>query len=150
MLRNLATASAIKAAVFRFGTPAIRFSHLFIGMRILEASARLIESAIFSVTSPRSESAITIPIGPMITSALRQATATGFSPVAAFFAPALIMEAVAVAFVPIAVRFTFGNWDKISFQALKGGRQMKVMELHNVKKIFDDTLLVLKGSESTR
>ena len=42
------------------------------------------------------ESAMTMPIGPMIRSASRQATRTGFSPVAPMAAPAFIIAAVAL------------------------------------------------------
>ena len=73
------------------------------------ASAFATASAIGSVTSPSKESAITIPIGPMIMSAFRQATITGFSPVAAFFAPAFNIVAVAIEFVPIAVIIILEN-----------------------------------------
>ena len=48
------------------------------------------------VISPKRESAMTMPIGPMIRSASRQATRTGFSPVAPMAAPAFIIAAVAV------------------------------------------------------
>lgn len=54
------------------------------------------------VISPKRESAMTMPIGPMIRSASRQATRTGFSPVAPMAAPAFIIAAVAVVLAPSA------------------------------------------------
>ncbi len=47
--------------------------------------------------------------GEMIKSASRQATSTGFSPVAPKSAPALSMAAVAVALVPDGIQFTVGQ-----------------------------------------
>ena len=64
--------------------------------------------AIAAVISPRSASAMTIPTGPMITSALRLQTITGFSPVAATSAPAFSMADVARLLVPTAVMYCSG------------------------------------------
>ena len=54
------------------------------------------------VISPSKESAITIPIGPMMMSAVRLPTMAGFSPVAPASAPAFSMAAVAMLLVPMA------------------------------------------------
>ena len=58
--------------------------------------------AIVAVISPIRESAITMPIGPMIRSAFLALTITGFSPVAPYEAPAFNMAEVAMLLVPIA------------------------------------------------
>ena len=47
------------------------------------ASAWPTAAAIRGVTSPKRASAMTMPMGPMMTSAFRQATRVGFSPLAA-------------------------------------------------------------------
>jgi len=66
-------------------------------------------SAMARVISPRRESAMTIPIGPMITSASRLATRTGFSPVAPASAPAFNMAEVAMELVPMAMTERLGK-----------------------------------------
>ena len=66
-------------------------------------------TAMAGVTSPSRESADKMPRGPMIKSASRQATSTGFSPVAPKSAPALSMAAVAVALVPMAYSSQLGS-----------------------------------------
>ena len=58
--------------------------------------------------SPISASAITMPSGPRITSARRQATSRAFSPVAPWAAPPLSMAEVAKLLVPMAVSSTSG------------------------------------------
>ena len=63
-------------------------------------------TAILEVTSPYNESAITIPIGPIIISASLEQTTTGFSPVATTSALALSIASVASALVPIAITST--------------------------------------------
>jgi len=66
-------------------------------------------TAIAGVTSPISASAITMPTGPAITSAARDATIAAFSPVAARLAPAFSIAEVANAFVPTAVISASGS-----------------------------------------
>ena len=60
-------------------------------------------AAIAGVISPRSPSATSRPMGPIMIFTCLQATITGFSPVAASSAPALIMAEVAIALVPMAL-----------------------------------------------
>lgn len=82
---NIASESRSERDIF--STPAINVSHLFIGINILFALLLPIAAAMLGVTSPISASAITIPTGPTIISALRLATAAAFSPVAAVTDP---------------------------------------------------------------
>ena len=60
------TASRISAAKVWLPTPAIMLRHLFTGMRTRIAVLSPTAAAIFAVTSPFRESAITIPTGPVI------------------------------------------------------------------------------------
>lgn len=64
-------------------TPTTILSQRFTGIKILFALLCHTATAIRGVISPSMESAITIPTGPMITSARAEATTTEFSPVAA-------------------------------------------------------------------
>ena len=63
-------------------TPATRLSHWFRGMRIRRARACPTATAMAGEISPIRASAMTMPRGPKITSARRQATSRAFSPVA--------------------------------------------------------------------
>ena len=63
------------------------------------------------VISPSMESAMTIPMGPMIKSASRLPVITGFSPVAPASAPAFNIAAVAVLLVPSARTGSSGHTD---------------------------------------
>ena len=65
-----------------YGAPTIKFEQMFIGISTRSASLCATARAMFGVISPNNESAMTIPIGPEITSAFRHPTITAFSPVA--------------------------------------------------------------------
>ena len=75
-------------------------------------------AAMAGVISPIMESAITIPSGPTITSAVRHATSTAFSPVPPRFAPAFIIVLVAMLFVPAATISASGRRARIGFYEL--------------------------------
>ena len=73
------------------GTPTTMLSQWLMGMSTRVASLWQTAAAIAGVISPSSESAMTMPMGPTMTSARRQLTTTAFSPVAARDAPARSM-----------------------------------------------------------
>ena len=95
-------------------TPATRVSQRLTGMSTRAARLWPTATAMAGVTSPSSASAMTMPMGPAITSALRQATMTAFSPVAALRAPALSMLDVAMLLVPTAMSSAPGSLSVIS------------------------------------
>lgn len=71
--------------------------------------ARPTAAAMAGVTSPSMASAMTMPRGPTMMSAVRQATTTAFSPVAARCGPALSIAEVAAELVPTAVTAASGQ-----------------------------------------
>jgi len=101
--------SAIRLSIPILSVPAMVVLHLVIGISILCASDDPIAAAILGVISPCSESAITMPIAPMIIFDLRDATITGFSPVAIASGALESIELVANELVPIASTKIFGN-----------------------------------------
>ena len=76
------TALSSSRATGSSATPATRLSHWFRGMRIRRARACPTATAMAGEISPIRASAMTMPRGPKITSARRQATSRAFSPVA--------------------------------------------------------------------
>ena len=76
------TALSSNRATGSSATPATRLSHWFRGMRIRRARACPTATAMAGEISPIRASAMTMPRGPKITSARRQATSRAFSPVA--------------------------------------------------------------------
>ena len=79
------------------------------GIRIFLAGLCPTAAAMAGEISPISASAMTMPSGPRITSAFRQATIRAFSPVAPWAAPPFSRAAVAMLLVPTARTSTPGN-----------------------------------------
>ena len=79
---NSSIALAINLPVLRLESPAIYVLQSVNGIRIRFALDCEMQFAILGVISPIMESAMIIPMGPMITSASFDATKTEFSPVA--------------------------------------------------------------------
>ena len=90
-------------------TPTIVAWHLLMGIRISFASFEATAAAMVGGISPNMASAMTIPTGPTITSALLLLYTTAFSPVAPLVTPLFIIFAVAVALVPTAISSASGN-----------------------------------------
>ena len=80
--RNDSIAAFIRLPVLVSTIPAMIVSHMLNGIRMRVAFALATDWAIVAVTSPSMASVMMIPTGPIIISAVLQATTTAFSPVA--------------------------------------------------------------------
>ena len=96
------TVSQAISLMVSFFAPITRLLQRLTGRSSFTALLCPTAAAMAGVTSPSIESADMMPTGPMITSASRLATMTGFSPVAPYIAPPFSMVQVAMLFVPMA------------------------------------------------
>jgi len=109
------TASSILAGIWSDDVPATLILQRLRGMSTLTASLDEIADAILGESSPIMEFAAIMPILPAIISTRELLYITAFSPVAPLSAPAFIIAAVAIEFVPTAIISQVSGTDFLSF-----------------------------------